>query len=83
MPSCPFCKAQRELIDSLKKTNDSLWATNEKLTEKIIAMSNPAALHSVSVSNPEEYFGSGFNEQYVEFDKFGQKIIVTRNKEPG
>lgn len=77
MFSCSKCVLLQEEIKFLRETN-------QKLTDRLIAMANPQAYAAVQFNpqgfDPSEFYG-GEHDEMVGHNELGQKIIY-KKKEP-
>ncbi len=75
---CQKCEVmEKELI--------YLREQNEKLTNKLLAVADVRAYTAVQFGNgqyrPEDYYGND-QDELIEYDDLGQKVIVKRATEP-
>lgn len=76
---CDNCEVRKLLTEALEYERER----NRELQERLMAVANPMAYQSFHSPNnipSDKYFGVG-SEEYVEFDDFGQKIIVKKDEE--
>lgn len=74
MFKCQKCEAYEAEIAFLRDTNS-------KLTDRLVAVANPVAYQAVNPQefDPKDYYGNEHDEM-IDFDEFGQKIIVKRQQ---
>ena len=74
--TCHKCQALEDEVIFLRETN-------QKLTDRLVAMVSPQAYQAVSFEpvNKFDYYGND-GDEYIEHDMFGQKVIVEKDREP-
>lgn len=85
MFDCKKCEVLADEVRTLRGLVDKLQIQNEKLTDRLIAITAPYAVSAVDPakpSNPDDYYG-GENDELIEFDEFGQKVIRLRGQVEG
>ena len=79
MIGCKNCDVRLLLQEALEVER----TRNKELQDKLVAMANPVAYHSLnnqgSDNDPDDYYGVG-PEEFVDFNEFGEKIIVSEKK---
>lgn len=74
MFKCQKCEALEAEIAFLRETNS-------KLTDRLVAVASPLAYQAINPTAYDErdYYGNEHDEM-IEFDEFGQKIILKRQQ---
>lgn len=73
MFNCKGCELLRDEVKHLREVN-------QKLTDRIVAITSPSAYGAINQDgyNPNDYYGSD-GDEFVEYDQFGQKVLCRKD----
>ncbi len=73
MFDCKKCEVLQEEIKFLREQN-------QKLTDHALVSKNGHAFAAIQKNeNPEEFYGSSSNDEYIGYDNFGQKVLLKKD----
>jgi hypothetical protein len=71
------CKRCEQMKDEIKFLREQ----NQKLTDHALVAKNGHAFASLKPANPQDYYGSSQDDEYVAYDEFGQKVLMKKDIE--
>ena len=82
MFDCKKCEALTDEVENLRASLSKSQEQTGKLVDRLIAVTSPdalAMLHPEKSYDPKDYYGNE-DDEMIEFDEFGQKIIKVKGQ---